>query len=328
MSGMPPHPTGDLLAGAARVLRVEASAIEAVAARLDRRFAEAVDLMVACRGRVVATGLGKSGHVARKVAATLASTGTPAFFLHPAEAVHGDVGAMTADDVLLAVSYGGETRELLALLEVRRRLEVPLVALTGRPASTLGREATVVLDCSVDGEACPMNLAPTASTTAALALGDALAISVLERRGFGEDDFAARHPGGSLGRRLMRAGQAMHAGEACPVVVEELPLPDVIYEMSRKGLGMTCVVRPDGTLAGIITDGDLRRAMMRDATVAGRTAQDVMTRAPVTITADVRLAEARRLMETHRITSMPVVDDAGRVLGVLHIHDLWPVDRS
>ncbi len=328
MSGMPPHTKPDLLATAARVLRVEASALEAMAARLDNRFVEAVDLVTACRGRVVATGLGKSGHVARKIAATLASTGTPAFFLHPAEAVHGDVGAMTTDDVLLAVSYGGETRELLELLEVRRRLDVPLVALTGQPASTLGRDATVVLDCSVDAEACPMNLAPTASTTAALALGDALAMGVLERRGFGEDDFAARHPGGTLGRLLMRAGQAMHAGDACPAVTEDLPLPDVIYEMSRKGLGMTCVVAADGTLAGIITDGDLRRAMMRDATVAGRSARDVMTRTPVTIAADVRLADARRLMEAHRITSVPVVDDGRRVAGVLHIHDLWPVDRS
>lgn len=328
MSGMPLTMQPDVLATAVRVLHVEASAIESVAARLDHRFVEAVALVAACRGRIVATGLGKSGHVARKIAATLASTGTPAFFLHPVDAVHGDVGAMTVDDVLLAVSHGGETRELLELLEVRQRLDVPLIALTGQPGSTLGRAASIVLDCSVDAEACPLNLAPTASTTAALALGDALAMSVLERRGFSEDDFAARHPGGTLGRLLMRAGQAMHAGEACPIVAATLPLPEVIYEMSRKGLGMTCVTSPDGVLAGLITDGDLRRALLRDATVAGRCAADVMTRTPVTIGPDVRLADARRLMEARRITSVPVVDADGRVDGVLHIHDLWPVDRS
>lgn len=323
-----PQAAADVIARAAQVLRLEAAAIDAVAARLDDRFVRAVELLAGCRGRVVATGLGKSGHVARKIAATLSSTGTPAFFLHPAEALHGDIGALTGDDVLVAVSHGGETPELVQLLEVQRRLEVALVVLTGQPASTLARAATLVLDCSVDAEACPLNLAPTASTTAALALGDALAMSVLLRRGFSEDDFAARHPAGSLGRGLRRARQAMHGGDARPLVSASTPLPEVIYEMSRKGLGMTCVVDDAGRLAGVITDGDLRRAFMADPDVLGRRAIDVMTTTPVTIDAELRLREARAVMEARRITSVPVVDADGRVDGVLHIHDLWPVDAS
>lgn len=317
----------DVLDVARRVLTIEALAIETMAARLDATFTRAADLLVACRGRVVLAGLGKSGHVARKIAATLSSTGTPAFFLHPTEALHGDVGAVTEDDVLVAVSYGGETPELLQLLDAQRRLGIPMIVLTGHPSSTLARGADLVLDCSVDAEACPLNLAPTASTTAALALGDALAMAVLARRGFSADDFAARHPAGSLGRRLMRVHQVMHAGGDRPLVHPTTPLPEVIYEMSRKGLGMTCVVGDDERLVGLVTDGDLRRALMHDGAGLDRTAADVMTRTPVTIGADLRLSDAGHLMDTRRITSVPVVDADGRVLGVVHIHDLWGTAR-
>lgn len=327
MSG--PHDSSlDVMDVAVRVLSIEAAAIEAVAARLDDTFTAAVDLLVACRGRVVVTGLGKSGHVARKMAATFASTGTPAFFLHPVEALHGDLGALVEDDVLVAVSYGGETPELLQLVESPRRLDVPLLVLTGHPTSSLARAGRLVLDCSVDAEACPLNLAPTASTTAALALGDALAMGVLARRGFNEDDFAVRHPGGKLGRRLMRVAQAMHSGDALPLVRESTPLPDVIYEMSRKGLGMTCVVDAHLRLVGLVTDGDLRRAFLRDADVLHRLADAVMTRSPVTVGRDMRANDALRLLEAHRITSVPVVDADHHVEGVLHLHDLWSVGRA
>lgn len=320
--------TSDVMEVALRVLSIEAGAIEAMAARLNDTFTRAVDLVVACRGRVVVTGLGKSGHVARKLAATLASTGTPAFFLHPVEALHGDLGAMTVDDVLVAVSYGGETPELLELIRTPQRLDVPLLVLTGHPSSSIARAAQLVLDCSVDVEACPLNLAPTASTTAALALGDALAMGVLARRGFSEDDFAVRHPGGKLGRRLMRVHQAMHSGDGLPLVRKWTPLPEVIYEMSRKGLGMTCVVDDDLHLLGLITDGDLRRAFMRDAEVLHRRADAVMTSAPVTVGRNLRVSEALHVLEARRITSVPVVDDENRVEGVLHVHDLWSVGRS
>ncbi len=319
--------TDEILDVARRVLTIEAAAIHAMAERLDPTFAKVVDLLVACHGRVVLTGLGKSGHVARKIAATLSSTGTPAFFLHPVEALHGDVGAVTGDDVLVALSYGGETPELVQLLDARQRLAIPMVVLTGHPDAPLARGADFVLDCGVDGEACPLNLAPTASTTAALALGDALAMAVLVRRGFSEDDFAARHPAGLLGRRLMRVHQVMHTAAARPLVFATTPLADVIYEMSRKGLGMTCVVDAGERLVGLVTDGDLRRAFMRDGAGLERTAADVMTRSPITIGRDLRLSEARSLMEARRITSVPVVDADGRVTGIVHIHDLWTSGR-
>ncbi len=308
---------------AARVLRIEAAAVQGLVGRLDARFEQAIDLLAACRGRVIVTGMGKSGLICRKIAATLASTGTPAFFLHPAEALHGDLGVVTTDDVLLALSYGGETPEVVRLAEIVKRLGATLIALTGTPGSTLAQAADVHLDCGVDEEACPLNLAPTASTTAALALGDALAMVLLTTKGFREDDFAHRHPGGSLGKRLMRADQLMHAGDGLPVVAEHTPLRDVIYEMSRKGLGMTCVAGADGRLAGIITDGDLRRLMMREPDVTRRVAADVMTPGPVTIGGDVLAAQTLDVMETHRITSVPVVDADGRLVGVVHIHDLW-----
>ncbi len=308
---------------AARVLRIEAAAVQGLVGRLDARFERTIDLLAACRGRVIVTGMGKSGLICRKIAATLASTGTPAFFLHPAEALHGDLGVVTTDDVLLALSHGGETPEVVRLAEIVKRLGATVIALTGTPGSTLAQAADVHLDCGVDEEACPLNLAPTASTTAALALGDALAMVLLTTKGFREDDFAHRHPGGSLGKRLMRADQLMHAGDGLPLVAGHTPLRDVIYEMSRKGLGMTCVADADGRLAGIITDGDLRRLMMREPDVTRRVAADVMTAGPVTIGGDVLAAQTLDVMETHRITSVPVVDADGRPVGVVHIHDLW-----
>ena len=323
MSADPTAARSSALDLAARVLRTEAAAVEGLAARLDARFEAAVAVLAGCRGRVIVTGMGKSGLICRKIAATLSSTGTPAFFLHPADALHGDLGVVTADDVVLALSYGGETPEVVRLVEIIKRLGAPLVAMTGRPASTLAQVADVHLDCSVDEEACPLNLAPTASTTAALALGDALAMVLSTTKGFRADDFAYRHPGGSLGKKLMRVDQLMHHGADLPEVREETPLRDVIYEMSRKGLGMTCVTTADGGLAGIIPDGDLRRLMMREQEVTRLTARQVMTTQPVTIGPDLLAAEALKVMETRRITSVPVVDDGRRLAGVLHIHDLW-----
>ncbi|MDP2056000.1 MAG: KpsF/GutQ family sugar-phosphate isomerase, partial [Acidobacteriota bacterium] len=246
---------------ARKVLETEAAAVLALVDRLDERFARAVTLVRDCRGRVIVTGMGKSGIICRKIAATLASTGTPAFFLHPAEAVHGDLGVIRADDVVIAMSYSGETEELTRVLETLKRIGAPLIALTGDLKSTLARAADVALDCRVSEEACPMNLVPTASTTAALAMGDALAMAVLVEKGFRPEDFANLHPGGKLGKKLMRVAQLMSAGDALPVVQLHTVMKDVIYEMSRKGLGMTAVVEKDGTLAGIITDGDLRRKM-------------------------------------------------------------------
>src|SRR5215472_12643281 len=244
-----------------RVLRIEAQALQDMLARLDGEFERAVELLFACQGRVAVTGMGKSGIVARKIAATLSSTGTPSFFLHPAEALHGDLGMLAAGDTMLAVSYGGETREIIALLDALKRLEIPLVALTGNAKSTIAQASEVVLDASVNEEACSLNLAPTASTTVAMAIGDALAVSLLERRDFRHDDFAALHPAGSLGKRLLRVDKVMHAGDALPKVSPQTPMPEAFHEMSAKKLGMTTVVNADGTLAGILTDGDLRRLM-------------------------------------------------------------------
>ena len=304
------------------VLQTEAAAILALVDRLDDRFSRAVELLRDCAGRVVVTGMGKSGIIARKVAATLASTGTPAFFLHPAEAIHGDLGVIRHGDVVVALSHSGETAEILRLLETIRRTGAHIVALTGEPASTLGQFADVTLDCHVDREACPLNLVPTASTTAALALGDALAMTLLVEKGFRAEDFAGLHPGGKLGRRLMRVEQVMHAGDDLPAVREATPMRDVIYEMSRKGLGMTCVVEEDGRLAGIITDGDLRRRMTTTPAILELRAADVMTRHPVTIGRHLLAVDALNLMEQRKITSVIVTDD-GRAEGVVHLHDLW-----
>ena len=307
---------------ARKVLQTEAAAILALVDRLDDRFAQAVVLVRGCKGRVIVTGMGKSGIICRKIAATLASTGTPAFFLHPAEAVHGDLGVIQADDVVIAMSYSGETEELTRVLETLKRIGAPLIALTGDLKSTLAIAADVALDCRVSEEACPMNLVPTASTTAALAMGDALAMAVLVEKGFKPEDFANLHPGGKLGKKLMRVKQLMHSGDALPVVQLHTAMRDVIYEMSRKGLGMTSVLEKDGTLAGIITDGDLRRKMS-SANVLELTARDVMSINPVTILHDTLAVEALAVLESRKITSIVVVDAGRRVEGVVHLHDLW-----
>jgi arabinose-5-phosphate isomerase len=316
------HLTGIDLALARKVLEIEATAILALLDRLDGRFEAAVRLLLDCRGRVVLTGMGKSGIICRKIAATLSSTGTPAFFLHPAEAIHGDLGAITSDDVVIALSYSGETGELLQLLETIKRLGSGLIAMTGDCNSTLGKAADVALDCHVSEEACPMNLAPTASTTAALALGDALAMTLLVAKGFRQEDFATLHPGGKIGKRLMRVEQLMHGGALAPVVQTDTPMKDVIYEMNSKKLGMTCVV--DGArLAGIITDGDLRRHMTDSLSIVERTAGEIMTRNPITVRRDMFAVEALNIMEQRKITSVVVVDGQQRIEGVLHLHDLW-----
>jgi arabinose-5-phosphate isomerase len=308
---------------ARRVLQTEAEAILALINRLDARFERAVQLLLECRGRVILTGMGKSGIVCRKIAATMSSTGTPAFFLHPAEAIHGDLGVVQSDDVVIALSYSGETEELLRLLETMRRIGARLIAITGAPGSTLGQAADVAIDGGVTEEACPLNLVPTASTTAALAIGDALAITVASRKGFRQEDFANLHPGGKLGKRLMRVEHLMHTGEDLPNVRTDTAMRDVIYEMSRKGLGMTCVTGGDERLAGIITDGDLRRHMSATPSILGLQAGEVMTRNPVTIRQGLLAVEALNVMEQKKITSLPVVAADGRLEGVLHIHDLW-----
>jgi arabinose-5-phosphate isomerase len=311
------------LALARKVLQTEAAAILALVDRLDERFEKAVRLLLDCRGRVIVTGMGKSGIICRKIAATLSSTGTPAFFLHPAEAIHGDLGVITGDDVVVALSHSGETEELLRLLETIKRLGARLIAITGNCASTLGTAAEVALDCGVSEEACPMNLVPTASTTAALALGDALAMTLLVAKGFREEDFAHRHPGGKLGKRLMRVEQLMHAGDKIPAVQTDTAMRDVVYEMNRKGLGMTCVIDATGRLVGIITDGDLRRHMTDSLSIAERTAGDMMTRNPVTVNPQMFAVEALNIMERRKITAVVVVEPVERVAGVLHLHALW-----
>jgi len=308
---------------ARRVLRTEAAAILGLVDRLDGAFDRALQLLHDCRGRVIVTGMGKSGLICRKIAATLTSTGTPAFFLHPAEAIHGDLGAIREDDVVLALSYSGETDELLRVLESIRRIGARLIALTGNAESTLARAADVTLDCGVSEEACPMNLVPTASTTAALALGDALAMALLVRKGFREEQFASFHPGGKLGRRLMRVENVMHGGDSAPLVDVSTAMPDVIHEMSSKRLGMTCVVENGRRLVGIFTDGDLRRLMIRSTDALSVPAGAAMTPNPLTIRREQLAVEALRIMEQHKITSVVVVDDAGNVEGVVHLHDLW-----
>ena len=314
---------GDLTL-ARKVLETEAAAILALVDRLDERFERAVRLLRDCRGRVIVTGMGKSGIICRKIAATLSSIGTPSFFLHPAEAIHGDLGVIQHDDVIVALSYSGETGELLRLLETIRRLGATLVAITGVPTSTLAQAADVALDCSVAVEACPLNLVPTASTTAALALGDALAMTLLVEKGFRQEDFANLHPGGKLGKGLMRVETLMHAGRQCPIVKPDTQMKDVIYEMSSKQLGMTCVVDGGAALLGIITDGDLRRQMERASDVLTLAAADVMTRGPVTVSRATLAVEALNIMEQRKITSIVVVENGGQqVAGVVHVHDLW-----
>jgi len=309
---------------ARRVLRIEAEAVAALASRLDESFDRAVDLLAECTGRVVLTGMGKSGLVARKIAATLSSTGTPAFFLHPAEALHGDLGMLVAGDTVIAVSNSGATAELTELLDWIKRLGIKLITLTGAPDSPLGQASDVVLDTGIEREACPLGLAPTASTAAAMAMGDALALALIERRGFGEQDFARLHPAGRLGRRLRRIEEVMRIGERIPAVSVSTPMSEVIYEMSRKGLGVTAVLDAAGKLAGIISDGDLRRLLQRRREgVIEAAAGDCMTRHPVTIERAALASAALQLMESRKITSLLVVDASGALEGIVHLHDLW-----
>jgi arabinose-5-phosphate isomerase len=315
------------LATAKRVLRIEAEALSELLQRLDASFERAVDLLLACKGRVVVIGMGKSGLIGRKIAATFSSTGTPSIFLHPAEAVHGDLGMLMREDSVLAVSYGGETEEIVALLETVKRLGLKMIALSGRPQSTIATASDVVLDVSVKEEACSLNLAPTASTTAAMAMGDALAIALLDRRGFSPGDFAALHPGGRLGKKLLRVENLMHSGENMPRVSSNTRMPDVIYEMSKKGLGMTVVVDDKGRLAGILTDGDLRRLMQqRGAATIDLVVGECMNRTPQTLPPGDLAGSALRIMEERKITSLVVVDPERKPLGVVHLHDLWTLE--
>jgi arabinose-5-phosphate isomerase len=316
----------DTLSGlelARKVLRIEAAAILGLVDRINGDFERAVQLLCDCRGRVIVTGMGKSGLICRKIAATFSSTGTSAWFLHPAEAIHGDLGAIREDDVVLALSHSGETDELIRLLESIRRIGARLIAMTGNPGSTLARAADVTLNCGIAKEACPMNLVPTASTTAALAMGDALAMTMLVRKGFREDQFASLHPGGKIGRRLMRVEHLMHAGDAAPIVRTTTAMPDVFHEMSSKRLGMTCVIDGAGRLVGVFTDGDLRRLMSRVSNVLTLTAGEVMTPNPITIGRDVLAVEALKIMETRKITAVVVVSPDHTIEGVVQLHDLW-----
>ena len=314
--------TGADIAFAQKVLQTEANAILALIDRLDDRFDRAITILHDCRGRVIVTGMGKSGIIARKIAATLASTGTPAHFLHPAEAIHGDLGVIQSDDVVIALSNSGETEELVRLLETLKRLGSRLITLSGNCESTLAKASDVALDCHVSEEACPMNLVPTASTTAALALGDALAMTLLVAKGFNQDDFASLHPGGRLGKRLLRAGQLMHTGERAPMVAPTTPMREVLQVMSEKGLGMACVADA-GRLVGVITDGDLRRRLVGSAMLLDLTAAEVMSRNPVTVDRTTLAAEVLHILEQRKITSVVVVDRHQRVEGVVQLHDLW-----
>lgn len=311
---------------AREVLAIEATAIEGLLPQLDERFEQAVELILGCKGRVVCSGMGKSGVVMKKIAATLASTGTPALFLHPAEAVHGDLGMVVPGDVVLAASFSGTTEELVRLVSTLKRLGVPLIVMTGNAASSLAKHADIHLAVEIDKEACPLNLAPTASTTATLALGDALAMALLESRGFTRDDFARLHPAGRLGKRLLRVRELMHSGEAAAIVATDTPMRDAIYEMSKKGLGITAVVDGEGRLAGCISDGDLRRHLEHDPELLHRTAGDCMTTGPMTIPGDELAPAALKAMEDRRITSIFVCDPEGRPEGIVHLHDLWGLE--
>ena len=309
---------------ARNVLAIEADAVRGVAERLDVQFVDAVQLLLACRGRVVVSGIGKSGHIARKVAATLASTGTPAFFVHPAEAVHGDLGMITADDVFLVISYSGETDELLRIMPLVKRMDTGLIAITGNPQSSLARLADAHLDGHITKEACPMNLAPTASAVAALALGDALACAVLDARGFGPEDFARSHPGGALGLRLLTyVRDIMRVGDAVPRVSAGASVHDALFEITAKGLGMTAVTEAGDKLIGVFTDGDLRRVLKSHSNLDMLPIRDVMTPSPRVIAPDHLASEAASQMEKHRVTQILVVEPAGTLVGALNLHDLF-----
>ncbi|MEO8004272.1 MAG: KpsF/GutQ family sugar-phosphate isomerase [Betaproteobacteria bacterium] len=310
------------LAAGRRVLEIEARAVGALAARLDANFVRAAQIVFECKGRVVVSGMGKSGHVARKIAATLASTGTPAFFVHPAEASHGDLGMVTRDDVMIALSYSGESGELLVIVPLIKRMGGKLIAMTGNPQSSLAREADVHLDAHVAEEACSLGLAPTASTTAALALGDALAVTLLEARGFGHEDFARSHPGGSLGRRLLtHVHDIMRTGDAIPRVADSASFTEAILEISRKGMGMTAVTR-DEKVIGIFTDGDLRRILEKGGDLRSHALDSLITRNPRTVRPEQLAAEAAAVMEQYKITQLLVLDSGGSLVGALSMHDL------
>ena len=322
---MQPQPASPehLLALARQVLDIEAAALHTLSTRLDAGFAEAVRLILACSGRVVVSGMGKSGHIGSKIAATLASTGTPAFFMHPGEASHGDLGMITHNDVVLALSNSGESNEIVSIVPLIKRRGAKLIAMTGNPASTMAREADVHLDAGVDKEACPLNLAPTASTTAALALGDALAVALLDARGFSADDFARTHPGGSLGRRLLvHVRDVMHSGDALPKVGQDAALKAALFEMTQKGLGMTAVVDTTGKVTGLFTDGDLRRALEHPLDLHRAKIADLMTPNPKTIRADELAVAAVEKMETLKINGLLVVDEDNTLVGALNMHDL------
>ena len=317
------HPS---LVEARRVLSVESAAIASLADALDKRFVDAVELIHACRGRVVTMGMGKSGIICRKISATLASTGTPSFFMHPAEAIHGDLGMLVSGDVVLAVSNSGETDELNRLLESIKRIGAEIISITGNPSSTLARNSDCHISAAISKEACPLGLAPTASTTATLALGDALAMALVVRKGFREEDFASLHPGGKLGKRFLRVRDLMHKGDQVPIVELNTPMKDVIYEMSRKGFGITAVVASGMKLEGVISDGDLRRLLQDDEQVVGRTAADCMKANPITIDGGELASAALQMMEERKITSLFVAGDDRRLEGIVHIHDLWGLE--
>ncbi|WP_150909800.1 KpsF/GutQ family sugar-phosphate isomerase [Marinobacter halotolerans] len=308
---------------ALRAIAIERDAIDALSERIDDSFVKACEVIMACKGRVVVTGMGKSGHIGNKIAATLASTGTPAFFVHPGEASHGDLGMITGQDVVLAISNSGNTSEVLTILPLFKRMGAPLISMTGNANSVLAREAAANLDISVAVEACPLGLAPTSSTTATLVMGDALAVALLEARGFSAEDFAMSHPGGTLGRRLLlRVSDIMHAGDQIPRVQENVPLSRALLEISRKGLGMTTVVNASGELCGIFTDGDLRRTLDRSIDIHSTAISDVMTRNGRTIHEDQLAAEALNMMEELKINALPVIDRNGLLTGAINMHDL------
>lgn len=317
------HPA---LAEAKRVLEVEAAAILGLVPLLDQAFIDAVELMATCSGRVVTMGVGKSGIICKKISATLASTGTPSFFMHPTEAIHGDLGMLVRGDVVLAISNSGETEELVRILPSIKRIGAEIIAISGNPASTLARGADFHLSAAISKEACPLGLAPTASTTATLALGDALAMALLIRRGFKEEDFGFLHPGGKLGKRFLRVHELMHKGDDVPTVPATASMRDVIYEMSRKGFGITAVTAEDGSMLGVISDGDLRRLLERDEQVLRKTASDAMKRNALTIAGSELASAALQIMEERKITSLFIVDEATRVEGIIHIHDLWGLE--
>jgi arabinose-5-phosphate isomerase len=306
-----------------KVLEIERDALAALIPRINADFAHACEIMLACTGRVVVTGMGKSGHIGNKIAATLASTGTPSFFVHPGEASHGDLGMITKQDVVLAMSNSGETNEIITILPLIKRMGAPLIAMTGKPGSTLATTADVHLDVSVAQEACPLNLAPTASTTATLAMGDALAVALLEARGFTPEDFAMSHPGGSLGRKLLlKISDLMHKGDRLPKVAPEASLTTALLEMTHKGLGMTAIVDAQDQVLGVYTDGDLRRTLEHDIDVRSAKITEVMTRGGKTAKADWLAAQAVQLMEKHKITALLVVDETGKLVGAIHMQDL------